>query len=51
MNATCPSCNTELIELSEDQWPAEGPVPDGTIAVYQCGQDHRITVGRTQIQA
>lgn len=51
MEARCPSCGSTLIELGEDQWPAEGPVPDGTIAVFQCDEDHRITVGKTQIQA
>ncbi len=51
MEARCPSCGSALIELSEDQWPAEGPVPAGTLAVFQCEQTHRITVGETQVQA
>lgn len=51
MEARCPSCGSGLLELSEDQWPAEGPVPAGTIAVFQCDEDHRVTVGKTQIQA
>ncbi|WP_160317611.1 hypothetical protein [Arthrobacter sp. RIT-PI-e] len=51
MEAYCPRCNTGLRELGEDQWPAEGPVPPGTLAVFQCEQDHRITVGETQVQA
>ena len=51
MDARCPSCGSALVELGEDQWPAGGPVPPGTVAVFQCEQDHRITVGTTQVQA
>ncbi|MHA7282053.1 hypothetical protein [Arthrobacter sp. TMS2-4] len=51
MDARCPSCGSTLVELDEDQWPAEGPVPPGTLAVFTCEQDHRVTVGTTQVQA
>ena len=51
MEARCPRCSTELLELGEDQWPAEGPVAPGTLAVFQCEENHRITVGETQVQA
>ncbi|WP_043444202.1 hypothetical protein [Arthrobacter sp. L77] len=51
MDARCPRCGSTLVELGEDQWPAEGPVPPGTLAVFQCEQNHRITVGQTQVQA
>ena len=51
MENRCPTCHTSLLELGEEQWPAEGPVPPGTLAVFQCERNHRITVGETQVQA
>ncbi|MFC3298487.1 Uncharacterised protein [Arthrobacter agilis] len=51
MDARCPRCGSALIEVAEDQWPAEGPVPAGTLAVFQCEQNHRVTVGETQVSA
>lgn len=51
MDAQCPRCRTALIEVEEDQWPAEGPVLPGTIAVFQCEENHRVLVGETQVSA
>lgn len=51
MNAVCPSCGSTLRELPESQWPAAGPVPDGTAEVYLCEGNHRIIVGAAEVQA
>ncbi|MBG6182943.1 hypothetical protein IWX75_001580 [Arthrobacter sp. CAN_A6] len=51
MEASCPSCGKPLQELDESQWPAEGPVPEGTLGVFQCEGNHRVIVAEPQIQA
>jgi hypothetical protein len=46
----CPKCGQTLQELDESQWVAEGPVPEGTLAVYLCGGQHRVLVASPAVQ-
>jgi hypothetical protein len=46
----CPQCGQALQALDESQWEAEGPVPQGTLAVYLCEGQHRVLVAAPAIQ-
>jgi len=46
----CPKCGQALQELDESQWVAEGPVPEGTLAVYLCEGQHRVLVASPAVQ-
>lgn len=46
----CPFCGAGLRGLDESQWPAEGPVPEGTLAVYLCEGQHRVIVAPPAVQ-
>ncbi|WP_336712346.1 hypothetical protein [Arthrobacter sp. USHLN218] len=46
----CPQCGQALQALDESQWEAEGPVPEGTLAVYLCEGQHRVLVVPPAIQ-
>lgn len=46
----CPKCGQALQELDESQWVAEGPVPEGTLAVYLCEGQHRVLVAPPAVQ-
>ncbi|AUI50076.1 hypothetical protein [Arthrobacter crystallopoietes] len=47
---SCPFCGAGLRGLDESQWPAEGPVPEGTLAVYLCEGQHRVIVAPPAVQ-
>ena len=50
MDPICPSCGGPLRQISEDQWPEGGPVPDGTEEMYLCDRsNHRIIVAVPEI--
>jgi len=48
--SVCPLCGQTLRELDESQWVAEGPVPEGTLAVYLCEGQHRVLVAPPAVQ-